>query len=106
MMSAPFRPDLPDGWVYPSTAEAEHLEAELLRELPPGHLLDGVAVEAFAWRDGATDDVLFRHRHVPERFTVIHLTWIGDTEIDKHHPTVEFDGSFDGFVAWEERLWG
>ena len=41
-----------------------------------------------------------------ERFTVIHLTWLGKTEINEHHPGVEFDGSFDGFVAWEKRLWG
>ncbi|GAB5533861.1 MAG: hypothetical protein Rubg2KO_01100 [Rubricoccaceae bacterium] len=106
MKPSPFRPALPEGWVYPSTIDAQHLEAELQREIPPGHLLEGIDVEAFAWRDHATDDVLFRHRNTPERFTIIHLSWIGDTEIDAQHPAVEFDGSFDGFLAREARLWG
>ena len=104
-MDTAFRPDLPEGWVYPSAEEAAQLDAELEREIPPGHLLEGVAVEAFAWRNHATDDVLFRHQLAPERFTVIHLSWLGDTEINAHHPGVEFDGSFDGFLAWEARLW-
>ncbi|MEO0558747.1 MAG: hypothetical protein AAF170_11260 [Bacteroidota bacterium] len=104
-MPSPFHADLPEGWFYPSTTEAHQLDAELQREIPPGHLLEGVTVKAFAWRD-ANDDVLFRHQLDPERFTVVHLSWIGDTEIDVDHPTVAFDGTFDGFLAWEARLWG
>ena len=83
-----------------------HLHAELLRELPPGHLLAGRTVETFAWRDGTTDDVLFRHTDEPERFTVIHLSWLGRTEINAEHPTVEFDGTFAGFLSEEKRLYG
>lgn len=101
-----FRPALPLGWYYPDEQTALDLYAELQRELPPGHLLAGRAVETFAWREVATDDVLFRHLVEPERFTVIHLSWLGRTEINALHPTVEFDGTFAGFLAQEERLYG
>ena len=101
-----FHPSLPAGWFYPDAEEARRLLAELQRELPPGHLLDGVPVDVFAWRQGATDDVLFRHCDMPERFTVVHLSWLGRSEVDAQHPTVEFDGSFAEFLAEEERLHG
>lgn len=97
---------LPEGWFRATPAEAARLLGELRRELPYGHVLDGVAVETFAHRDGATDDVLFRHLDGPERFTVVHLTWRGATEIDQHHPRVEVDGSFDEFLAYEWRQQG
>lgn len=102
----PFRPALPEGWFYPDLATAQGLYAELQQELPPGHLLYGRAVETFAWREGATDDVLFRHLDEPKRFTVIHLSWRGHTEINAQYPTVEFDGTFEEFSAMEERLYG
>ncbi len=99
-------PALPEGWFYPEdSAIAASLLAELQRELPPGHLLFGRAVEAFAYRHGS-DDVLFRHRDQLERFTTIHLSWIRKQEINAQHPTVEFDGTFAGFVAEEQRVYG
>jgi hypothetical protein len=101
-----FRPALPLGWFYPDADTALTLHAELLRELPPGHLLTGRVVDVFAWRGGATDDVLFRHRDEPERFTVIHLSWLGRTEINAEYPAVEFDGPFAAFLAAEKRLYG
>jgi hypothetical protein len=97
------RPELPEGWYYPDPDDTQQLLAELQRELPSGHLLYNIAVEVFAWREHATDDVLFRHRHQPERFTVIHLSWSGRTEINAQHPTVEFDGLFTEFLAQEQR---
>lgn len=100
------KPPLPLGWFYPDAETAESLDEELRRELTVGHLLDGCEVRAFAWRDGATDDVLFRHINEPERYTVIHLTWLGRTEIDANHPWVEFDGTFSAFVRWENHLLG
>lgn len=105
MTDSRFAP-LPEGWYYPDQETAALLHAELLRELPSGHLLYGRTVETVAWRDGATDDVLFRHVDEPARFTVIHLTWLGRTEINAQHPTVEFDGTFAGFLAEEERVYG
>jgi hypothetical protein len=98
------RPALPEGWYYPKAADAQSLLSEFRRELPHGHLLDGIPVEVFAWCDGATDDVLFHHLREPDRFTVIHLTWAGHTEINTQHPTVEFDGNFFDFFAHEEQI--
>jgi hypothetical protein len=99
-------PALPEGWFYPEdSAIAASLHGELQRELPPGHLLFGCAVETFAYRHGS-DDVLFRHRDQPQRFTVIHLSWIQKQEINSQFPTVGFDGPFAGFVAAEERDYG
>jgi hypothetical protein len=100
------RPALPLGWFYPDHETTQNLYAELQRELPPGHLLAGRALETFAWRAGATDDVLFRHVTEPEGFAVIHLSWLGRTEINALHPSVEFDGTFAGFLAQEEGLYG
>lgn len=99
-------PALPSGWSYPDDETAQYLYAELRRELHPGHRLAGRPAETFAWRDGATDDVLFRHTHEPDRFTVIHLSWLGRTEINAGFPAVEFDGAFAGFLAEEEGLSG
>jgi len=99
-------PALPEGWFYPDVRIAESLHAELQQELPSGHLLHGRVVQTFAWREGATDDVLFRHVDQPARFTVIHLSWAGKQDINVQHPTVEFDGTFEAFVAEEERLYG
>ena len=104
--TTPFRPALPEGWFYPDAATAESLHDELQRELPPGHLLHGRPVQTFAWREHSTDDVLFRHVDEPTRFTVIHLSWIRKHEINAQHPTVEYDGSFEGFIAEEQRVYG
>lgn len=99
-------PPLPKGWFYPEDSDISgNLHAELLRELPPDHLLFGHSVEVFAYRRGS-DDVLFRHRNQPCRFTVIHLSWLGREEVNAQHPTVELDGSFDEFVAEEGKLYG
>ena len=91
---------LPEGWYFPDAEEGAHLMAELGRELPPGHLLYGVAVVVVAANSG-NDDTLVRHLDEKERFTVVHLTWRGSTEINAQHPTVEYDGDFAGFVEHE-----
>lgn len=92
---------LPEGWFSANAEQAKRLLDELHRELPPNHVLYGVRVETFAHRDDATDDVLFRHVDEPTRFTSVHLTWLGREDIDRHHPSVTFDGTFDAFVAAE-----
>jgi hypothetical protein len=101
-----FRPALPVGWFYPDAETARSLHGELQRELPTGHLLAGLTVETFAWREHATDDVLFRHVQEPKRFVIIHLSWLGRTEINAEHPTVEFDGTFEEFLVNEEACYG
>lgn len=99
------RTALPEGYYYPEEAEAQHFHAELQRELPPGHLLYGVPVQTFASRDGS-DDTVFQHCNESTRFTVVHLTWIGKTEINPEHPAIVFDGTFAEFLADEESNYG
>ena len=97
--------ELPEewGWFYPDSAPiAQSLHAELQRELPPGHLLFGRAVETIAFRQDR-DDVLFRHLDQPDRFTVIHLTWIRKREINAEHPSVCFDGTFSELITREQK---
>ncbi|HEY2081919.1 MAG TPA: hypothetical protein VGI88_03975 [Verrucomicrobiae bacterium] len=95
--------ELPGWWKQPDATVARNLEAELQRELPPGHLLYGIPVETFGYSDGS-DDVLFHRLDTPDRFTIVHLTWLGHTEINAQHPTVEFDGTFAEFLAYHEDL--
>jgi hypothetical protein len=91
------------GWYYPDAEPARGLRDELQRELPPGHLLYGRAVDVVIYRKDC-DDVLFRHRDEPDRFTVIHLTWIRKREIDAEHPSICFDGTFEEFIAIEQKF--
>jgi hypothetical protein len=95
--------ELPEGWYSADPDAAKNLVAELQREMPPGHLLFGHAVEAIAFRQDQ-DDVLFRHLHDPNRFIIIHLTWSRKREIDSKHPSVCFDGTFKGFIAKEQKV--
>jgi hypothetical protein len=94
---------LPLGWEYPDSDWAASLDAELQRELPPGHPLYGCRVEVFAAREG-DDDTLLRHLDDPGRFTVVHLTWLGREEINAQHPWVEFDGTLAEFLDREHRI--
>ena len=96
---------LPIGWFMSPPAKSAELHDELRKELPPGHRLYGVEVAIVAHREG-TDDILCRHLEHPDRFTVIHLSWTGRTEIDPSHPCVEEDGSFEMFLDYEKRFYG
>ena len=95
-----FPQPLPDGWFESDSEESSVRHAELQRELPPGHILYRRPVSVVAHREG-TDDILCHHQDEPERFTVIHLSWIGREEIDAQHPTVETDGDYDSFLEYE-----
>ena len=53
---------------------ARALEAELAREMSPGHPLYQVPVVAVGTRSD-TDDVLFQLRDGSARVAVVHLTW-------------------------------
>lgn len=73
---------LPNHWL-PAGDQAKRLKEELARELPPGHVLDGVAATAIARRTDC-DDVLFALSD--DRFAVVHLTWSGSQETDPTWP--------------------
>lgn len=52
---------------------------ELRREIPPGHILADVDVEAVARRDDR-DDVIFRLRGGPTGAAIVHLTYRNETD--------------------------
>ena len=95
--------NLPEGWFPTNPKRAETFQAELQRELPNGHLLKGRTVLILAHCEG-TDDILCQHIDEPDRFTVVHLSWIGKTEINAQHPFVEVDGSFDDFLEYASNI--
>ena len=94
---------LPGGWLTSHREYAELLHSELQRELPTSHPLHGATVSVIAHRDG-TDDILCKHHLLQDRFTVVHLTWLGRTEVDAHHPAIECDGTFADFLDYEARF--
>lgn len=103
--------ELPEGWRRLDAQGSAGLTRELQRELAPGHPLEGLALGAIAARIGP-DDVLYRHLGVPDRFTVVHLTWASRRERTPDFPSIEFGGASAEFLAFdaglreEERLAG
>lgn len=95
---------LPKGWFWSDQDDRKHLSAEYALELPPIHPLAGKRVEVVAHRTG-NDDILVRCSDMPDHVAVVHLSWLGREETD-NHPTVEYIGSFSGFVAWELETYG
>lgn len=59
-------------WV--TLRDPKGFEAQLSRELPPGHVLTGIPVQALAREDGS-DDVLFDLLDGTGRVAVVHLTF-------------------------------
>jgi hypothetical protein len=91
---------LPAGWFLSENDHAKMLLSELRLEAIPGHSLYSADIEVVAHREG-TDDILVRHIHNPERFTVVHLSWSRKPEINTEHPTIEYTGDYAGFLAYE-----
>jgi hypothetical protein len=112
---------LPEGW-FDDPGEIHDKSLEYFRELPSispqEHPLAGVPVVVVAYREG-NDDILLRllksvtipssnNKNPAELtsgdFCVVHLTWSQRQEV-ADHPTLEFSGSFEEFLAWEDG-WG
>lgn len=74
--------------------EAPKLEAELRREVGPGHVLWKRDLRAVARRSDA-DDVLFVDAAEPQSVTAVHLTWSGDREPDPRWPETMTFASWD-----------
>ena len=88
----PFRPiDRPES--------RSAFEAELRRELKPGHPLYGVPVGASGARYDQ-DDVLFELLDGSGRVAEVHLTWKGERE----SPPWPGTALFDTFAAWAESV--
>ena len=92
--------ELPQGWVRTSAQRARFFIDVLHRELPDDHVLQNVDLEAFADRDGASDDILFRRVAEPERFAIVHLTYTGRPERDARWPSVLVEGTFEQFLEY------
>ena len=73
------------------------LEAELARELAPGHILEGSTFQAVARRFDV-DDVLFHITSPEEMYAVVHLTWSGEREADSKWPHTETFSTLAKFV--------
>lgn len=93
----------PHHWLHPWRAitqgEAPAFEAELGREIGPGHALEGVHAMAIARRDDC-DDVLYALFGHARSLAVVHLTWSGQKETTPALPSVEL---FESWEAWAER---
>lgn len=95
---------LPEWWYFANKNEAKILHEELQKELPEKHILFGENLQVFAHRDGATDDILCFYKENPQKFVVIHLTWSWHREFYDDFPTIEFHGSFEEFLKYEENF--
>ena len=84
------------GWFAIEPPEDGHaVEAELRRELKPGHPLFGVPLAAIGRRYDR-DDVLVEFRDGSRRVAVVHLTWAGERE----RPPWPATACFESFAAW------
>ncbi|QTN21547.1 hypothetical protein HZ992_15305 [Rhizobacter sp. AJA081-3] len=61
-------------WYALAEDECADLSAELTRELPVGHELEGISVKCLARRQDR-DDVLFELKDGSGRLAAVHLTW-------------------------------
>lgn len=86
----PWRPTAPG-------LDAPGLEAELAREVGPGHVLAGRPAVAVARRTD-NDDVLFHLTDGPALLAVVHLTWTGQRERKPEWPHTVLYHSVAEFV--------
>lgn len=86
-----------DPWHSLSLDRASAFEAEIQRELSPGHPLHAVKLSALAHSDRA-DDVLFRLDN--DRVVHVHLTWSGKRE----SPSWPSHRIYPTLDAWREQI--
>jgi hypothetical protein len=82
-------------WVAVANELRDALEAELHRELRPGHVLFGKKVTAMAKREDQ-DDALFALSD--GRVAEVHLTWRGKPEMGPSWPTTTM---YQSIERWE-----
>lgn len=75
----------------------EAFEAQLRREVGPGHILHGVPARLAARYD-PNDDALFELLDGSERYAVVHLTWASRPEPPPWPVTAVYE-SFEAFAA-------
>ena len=84
-------------WLDPWRPTAPGLEAELSREVGPGHVLAGRRAVAVGRRMD-NDDVLFHPPDGPALLAVVHLTWTGQRERRPEWPQTELYHSVAEFA--------
>lgn len=89
---------LPESWVLLSHDDAQALEKELRRELPPFHELQGDVLVAFA-RRLRCDEVLFRSPTGEGPVFWVHLTWAVETD-PKWPWTETYENMADFLERW------
>jgi hypothetical protein len=87
----------PEGWEPIHDTQGKGFEAELARELAPGHELFGMPLRAIGWRAGF-DDVVFEFTDGTGRIVVTHLTW----KCDREPPPWPDAAILPNFAAWVE----
>ena len=97
-------PELPPDfeWLEPWQRledSGDALVTELQKELALQHVLHGVPVVAVGRRSDS-DDVLFATADPLKPIAVVHLTWIGRTEVDPQWPWTTL---YDSWPDWIER---
>lgn len=68
-----------DPWYALAEDERAKLSAELKREMPDGHVLQGIQLTCLARRQDR-DDVLFELNDGSGRLATVHLTWQVESE--------------------------
>jgi hypothetical protein len=90
--------DLLEPWHSVSPERRAQLDAEVARELPPGHVLAGRRLVAAAAHSDR-DDVVFE---VPGLgYAVVHLTWSGRREKSSESPRAAV---FRSIEEWRDRV--
>ena len=92
-------PQLLRPWAIVDMQIANNCEAELRREVAPGHPIWGLEAKALAGRVDC-DDVLFLLKTQTTAGAVVHLTWSGKIEKDTRWPTTEIYSSIE---EWTEK---
>ena len=82
-------------WESSAPDSASHSEAELQRELCPGHVLFGCQARALGHRRDC-DDVLFGIVHPSARYAVVHLTFQRETRPE--WPSTKLFATLEEFV--------
>ncbi len=87
-------------WFSLSDEERAGLEAELLMEMRPDHVLASVQCKAIGRRCDCAD-VLFATDKSDTPFAIVHLTWSGKPDQHAKCPSTMFYDSWDSFCRDE-----
>ena len=79
---------------------AKTLEEELYRELPLGHVLEGLNVEAIGFNTKDPNEFIFRTNDETKQYAKVHLTWTKEKE--SLWPSTETFKTFEDWAKEEK----